>query len=110
MKIDFDILFKHLARWDKDTYIFGLIAVSTLGALAAGAPSVATVFAGCAFTVLYIGWRYALINVQAREREAALKSSGRRRARRIVDETATSAEKIPLENLKNPAKTRRKIT
>ena len=108
MKIDFDIVFKHLAKWDKDTYMYGLIAVCTFAALASGAPSGATVFAGCAFTVLYIVWRYALVNVQAREREADVKSSGRQRARRIVNDTATAAEKIQLENLKNSVKTRQK--
>lgn len=85
----------HLAKMGKDTFVFGLIVIATMVALAFGAgwPAIG---GGISFVSLYIIFRERLFGLQMRERVALLQHGTTREAERIIDGTATSNEKLEL--------------
>lgn len=106
--LSLDVLFRYLAKWDKDTFIFGTIVTLTMAGLIFGAPPFATILAGCIFTVLYIFLRYALLSVQVRERENNLKVIPRSKARNVIIDNATDQELKSLEGLSEKVKQKRR--
>lgn len=101
-------LWKQLGKSDKDTLIVGLICTLTLLGVSFGKAPLTTLFAGCVLILLYTVFRYAMENVQARERENGLRRSSQAKARKTIDATATKTEQDDLDKLRNrtPAKKR----
>ena len=100
-----ETVFKYLSTRDKDTFVFGLVALLTIVGLVAGAPPWPTLVAGFGFIALYILMRYALLRVQMREREIEMRTIPARKAESIIERTSTEQEKIFLENMRNSATT-----
>lgn len=100
---------KHLARYDKDTFIFGAVfAVVMIGVFKVGASEIFISLTGAGFIILYIIMRIALLKVQLMEQEAKLKRSPSRRAKEIVDANATKSEKVALDKFRSSVKTKQK--
>ncbi|MCJ2033295.1 hypothetical protein [Methylobacterium sp. J-068] len=75
---------KGLEKYGPDGLVFSVAMIGTFGALAAGAPPIWSVLAGCGFCVIWLVRNYAVAHIEVRNRMADLELTARRRGLPII--------------------------